>query len=61
MQLKNTISYHSVALSTLSFPLCGILHVFFIRNLAQALLVEVSKILYCFLLLLKTKEEKNLL
>ena len=25
---KNTISYHSVALSTLSFPLCGFVHVF---------------------------------
>ena len=27
---KNTISYHSVTLSTFSFPLCGILHVFFL-------------------------------
>ena len=40
---KNTFSYHSVALSKLSFPLCGFVHVFyFIRNLAQALLVGVS-------------------
>ena len=59
---KNTISYHSAALLTLSFLLYGFVHVFyFIRKLAQALLVEVSYIFYCFLLVMKTNEQKNLL
>ena len=44
---NNTISYNSVALSTLSFSLCDFLHVsYFIRNLAQVLLLEVSYLLF---------------